>query len=89
MRRVPEGHPARPAKEFDTSEFLLSKNERVKKFRAANNPRLCVQHLTGSGDCVVCGVGKILNRHNCCGVPDFALQDDISFHVFVPRHCEE
>ncbi len=45
VRRVPEGHPARPAKEFDTSEFLLSKNERVKKFRAANNPRLCFSIL--------------------------------------------
>ena len=45
VRRVPEGHPARLAKEFDTSEFLLSKNERVKKFRAANNPRLCFSIL--------------------------------------------
>ena len=37
---------------------------------------------------MVCGVGKILNRHDYCGVPGFVLQDDISFHVFFPRHCE-
>ena len=49
VRRVPEGHPARPAKEFDTSDFLLSKNERVKKFRAANNPRLCFSILPARG----------------------------------------
>ena len=30
---------------------------------------------------MICGVGKILNRHDCCCVPDFALQDDISFVV--------
>ena len=40
---------------------------------------------------MICGVDKILNRHDCCCVPDFALQDDISFvvsmdcHALVPR----
>ena len=80
--------------------FLHSKKERVEKFRAANNPRIGFQHLTGAAFGTKREVCKILNTHvldfllaRCCrrlrcAAVCFALTPRAGFTSFTRRPSE-
>ena len=80
--------------------FLHSKKERVEKFRAANNPRIGFQHLTGAAYSAKREVCKILNtsvldfllarccRRLRCAAVCFALAPRAGFTSFTRRPSE-